>query len=134
NYQAHTNKDTSRDGGVDSTPDARTLTLDSQLFVDFDGVHCAIHDDQSVQPSAQKRQSTGRPLSQFPQSSKSSPPKGMVYYPAPVPVQLNRPQPLSKPRPNRQSQMLAQRKSIAVFPTAQPQSQTSIESLNEQDG
>ncbi|RPB21566.1 hypothetical protein L211DRAFT_421180 [Terfezia boudieri ATCC MYA-4762] len=93
--------------------DERSLPSENRLFDDFDGVHCEIdlHLDLPVSY-------TNRPMSyaHLPPLSQQPPQPPLVYYPAPVPAMLNLPPQLAKPRSNRESQILSNRKSIAGFP------------------
>ncbi|KAI5788843.1 hypothetical protein DFH27DRAFT_572432 [Peziza echinospora] len=91
-------------------------SMESKMFDDFDGVHCEL-DLQLSQPKAAppppsrpQRMSTYGMSHQEQQQS-----RGMVYYPAPVPAMLKLPPTLSKPKTNRESQILNNRKSMQVI-------------------
>lgn len=70
------------------------------LFVDFDGVHCTSHSHPSPgrQMSVNRQVAINQPplAADATAFSEPHPGKGMVYYPAPVPMMLNLPQKLSK--------------------------------------
>ncbi|KAF8422546.1 hypothetical protein EV426DRAFT_515190, partial [Tirmania nivea] len=105
--------------------DERSLPSENRLFHDFDGVHCEVDlhlDLPQEQPRPQNRPMShiNRPMSyaHLPQLSQQTPQPPLVYYPAPVPAMLNLPPQLAKPRSNRESQILSNRKSISGFPFA----------------
>jgi len=107
--------------------DERSLPLENRLFDDFDGVHCEVDlhlDMPQEQPRPQNRPMsyTNRPMSyaHLPPLSQRPPQPPLVYYPAPVPAMLNLPPQLAKPRSNRESQILSNRKSIAGSPFTGP--------------
>lgn len=114
--------------------DERSLPSDSRLFDDFDGVHCEV-DLHLDLPSEQQRSPLHKPSthanrpSSYPHSSPQlrQSPKSVVFYPAPVPATLNLPPPLAKPRNNRASQVIPNRKSIAGFTALGPASPTTSE-------
>ncbi|KAF8460390.1 hypothetical protein BDZ91DRAFT_421803 [Kalaharituber pfeilii] len=101
----------------------RTLSLpsESRLFDDFDGVHCEV----DLHLDYQQPENSDRPMSYANLPAPPAPPvppphqftqREMVYYPAPVPAMLNLPPTLAKPRKKRDSQLIANRKSIAALP------------------
>ncbi|KAF8432816.1 hypothetical protein BGX38DRAFT_1224664 [Terfezia claveryi] len=102
--------------------DERSLPSENRLFDDFDGVHCEVDlhlDLPHEQPRRQTRPVpyTNRPMSyaHLPPLSQQPPQPPLVYYPAPVPAMLNLPPQLAKPRSNRESQILSNRKPTAGF-------------------
>lgn len=116
--------------------DERSFPSESRLFDDFDGVHCEIdlHLDPPHQQSRKPPNRYGsRPMSYAQQAPQPQQPQQshqfqqpqqpqMVYYPAPVPAMINLPPTLSKPRGNRESQILKNRKSMAAVPYNVPTS------------
>ena len=103
--------------------DERSLPSESRLFHDFDGVHCEVdlHLDLPQQQPRPRNRYTNRPMSaHLPPQLQQPPQPPLVYYPAPVPAMLNLPPQLARPRSNRESQMLSNRKSIASFHFAGP--------------
>jgi len=102
--------------------DEQSLPSESRLFDDFDGVHCEadLHQDLPQQPLRSPNRYTNRPMSYGQPLSQQPHQPALVYYPAPVPAMLNLPPQLAKPRSNRESQILSNRKSIAGIPFAGP--------------